>query len=168
MKRSRRQAKTERRITRLHARAGYVRRDALHKLTTALASEHRTVVVEKLNAKGLCRSGNRGLRRALHDASLAEIRRQLAYKTLWHDGTLIGAPTFYPSSKTCSNCQAVKAKLAPRRAHVPLRALRPGPRPGPERRDQPRSAPRDRRPEWWGDDKRAVAPALRRAYREPV
>ncbi|MDQ2760605.1 MAG: transposase, partial [Actinomycetota bacterium] len=42
---------------------------------------------------------------------LAEIRRQLAYKTAWHDGTLIGAPTFYPSSKTCSNCQAVKAKL---------------------------------------------------------
>ncbi len=111
VKRSRRQAKTERRITRLHARAGYVRRDALHKLTTALASEHRTIVVEKLNAKGLCRSGNRGLRRALHDASLAEIRRQLAYKALWRGGELIEAPTLFPSSKTCSRCRAVKAKL---------------------------------------------------------
>ncbi len=111
VKRSRRQARTEHRIARLHARAGNVRRDALHKLTTDLAARHRTVVVEKLNAKGLCRGGNRGLRRALHDASLAEIRRQLAYKTLWRGGELVQAASFYPSSKTCSGCRAVKAKL---------------------------------------------------------
>ncbi|MDQ2760638.1 MAG: IS607 family element RNA-guided endonuclease TnpB, partial [Actinomycetota bacterium] len=111
IRRSKRMRGTERRVARLHARAGYVRRDALHKLTTALASEHRTIVVEKLNAKGLCRSGNRGLRRALHDASLAEIRRQLAYKALWRGGELIQAPTLFPSSKTCSRCRAVKAKL---------------------------------------------------------
>jgi putative transposase len=68
-------------------------------------------VVEKLNAKGLCRAGNRGLRRSLHDASLAEIRRQLAYKTARRSATLIEAPTFYPSSKNCSGCGAAKAKL---------------------------------------------------------
>jgi IS605 OrfB family transposase len=55
--------------------------DAIHKLTTRLAATYGTVVVEKLNAKGLCRAGNRGLRRAIHDASLAEIRRQLTYST---------------------------------------------------------------------------------------
>lgn len=68
-------------------------------------------MVEKLNAAGLCRAGNRGLRRALHDASVAEIRRQLAYRAAWRKGTLIQASTFYPSSKTCSGCGAVKAKL---------------------------------------------------------
>ncbi len=111
IQRSHRQARTERRLARLHARARNVRQDAIHKLTGGLAAQHQTVVVEKLNARGLCRGGNRGLRRALHDASLAEIRRQLAYKTLWRGGTLIEAPSLYPSSKTCSGCGTAKAKL---------------------------------------------------------
>ena len=110
-RRSKRQQQTEQRVARLHARARNIRRDRVHKLTSRLAVEHGTIVVEHLNAAGLCRAGNRGLRRAIHDASLAEIRRQLAYKTAWRGGTLIQAPTFYPSSKTCSACGAAKAKL---------------------------------------------------------
>jgi putative transposase len=111
-KRSKRQKQTEQRIVRLHARARNIHQDHIHKLTSRLAAEHGTIVVEQLNAAGLCRAGNRGLRRALHDASLAEIRRQLAYKTVWRGGTLIQAPTFYPSSKTCSACGTAKAKLS--------------------------------------------------------
>lgn len=111
LNRSHRQRLTEQRVRRLHARARNVRQDALHKLTSELAATHGTVVVEHLNARGLCRAGNRGLRRAIHDASIAEIRRQLFYKTAWRNGTLIQAPTLYPSSKTCSACAAVKAKL---------------------------------------------------------
>lgn len=109
--RSARQRRTERRVRRLHARVVNVRRDALHKLTSRLAGEHGTIVVERLNARGLCRAGNRGLRRAVHDASMAEIRRQLSYKTAWRDRPLVEAPTFYPSSKTCSACGTAKAKL---------------------------------------------------------
>jgi len=109
--RSARQRRTEQRVRRLHAHVANIRRDALHKLTSRLADEHDTIVVEHLNARGLCRAGNRGLRRALHDAALAEIRRQLSYKMLWRGGTLVQAPTFYPSSKTCSACGAAKAKL---------------------------------------------------------
>lgn len=110
-RRSARQRRTERRIARLHEHARNVRRDAMHKLTSGLAGEYGTIVVERLNARGLCRAGNRGLRRALHDAALAELRRQLAYKTVWRGGTLIEAPPFYPSSKSCSACGAAKAKL---------------------------------------------------------
>ena len=110
-RRSGRQRRTERRVGRLHAHTANVRRDAMDKLTSRLAAQHATVVVERLNARGLCRAGNRGLRRALHDAGLAEIRRQLAYKTAWRGGTLIQAPALYPSSKTCSACGAAKAKL---------------------------------------------------------
>jgi putative transposase len=93
VKQSNRQRRAERSMTRLHARARNVRRDAIHKLTSRLASEHGTIVVERLNARGLCRSGNRGLRRALHDAALGELRRQLTYKCAWHGSTLIQAPT---------------------------------------------------------------------------
>jgi hypothetical protein len=59
------------------------------------------------------RSGNRGLRRAIHDAALGHLRRQLQSKTVWRGSQLIEAPTFYPSSKTCSACGAAKAKLHP-------------------------------------------------------
>jgi putative transposase len=54
---------------------------------------------------------NRRLARALADAGLAELRRQLTYKTSWYGSQLIAADRFYPSSKTCSACGWVKAKL---------------------------------------------------------
>ncbi len=62
----------------------------------------------------MSRSGGaykRGLNRAIGDAALAEIRRQLTYKTDWTGTGLHVADRWYPSSKTCSNCQAVKTKL---------------------------------------------------------
>jgi putative transposase len=100
---------TRQRLARVHARAASLRRDALHKLTTALATEHGVLVVEQLNLAGMVR--NRHLARALSDSGLAELRRQLAYKTVWYGSRLIVADRFYPSSKTCSACGWVKAKL---------------------------------------------------------
>jgi putative transposase len=108
---SRRMDKTQSRVRKLHTRASNIRGNAIHNLTSRLAGEFSLIVVERLNVRGLCRSGHAGLRRALHDAALAEIRRQLAYKTAWHGGTLIEAPTFYPSSKICSACGTAKTKL---------------------------------------------------------
>jgi putative transposase len=67
--RSKGQRRTEQCLTSLHAHVRNVRRDALHKLTTELAATHGAIVVEKLNARELCRAGNRGLRRGIHDAS---------------------------------------------------------------------------------------------------
>ncbi|MDQ1294545.1 MAG: putative transposase [Actinomycetota bacterium] len=86
------------------------RKDALHKLTTGLVSTYGTVVVEDLHVAGMVR--NRRLARHVQDASFAEIRRQLAYKTAWRGSTLIVADRWFASSKTCSACGAVKAKLA--------------------------------------------------------
>jgi putative transposase len=107
--RSRRRNHTRRRLARVHARAANLRRDALHKLTTTLATQHGVVVIENLNLAGMVR--NRRLARVLADVGLAELRRQLAYKTAWHGTRLLLADRFYPSSKTCSACGWVKAKL---------------------------------------------------------
>ncbi len=93
-----------------HARVANLRRDGLHKLTTRLAREYGTVVVEDLNVTGML--ANRRLARHIADAGFAEIRRQLAYKTQWNGGRLLVADRWYPSSKTCSGCGAVKTKLA--------------------------------------------------------
>ncbi|MFI2712842.1 IS607 family element RNA-guided endonuclease TnpB [Micromonospora sp. NPDC018662] len=98
------------RLGRVHARVANLRRDGLHKLTTRLAREHGTIVVEDLNVTGMLR--NPRLARHIADAGFAEIRRQLAYKTEWNGGRLLVADRWYPSSKTCSGCGTVKTKLA--------------------------------------------------------
>ena len=106
---SRHREETRRRLARLHARVVHIRQDAMHRLTTRLARTYGTVVVERLQMAGLLR--NRRLSRALADAALAELRRQLAYKTAWYGSRLIEADPFYPSSKRCSRCGVVKAAL---------------------------------------------------------
>jgi putative transposase len=98
------------RLARLHARVANIRGDALHKATTDLAARYETLVAEDLNVAGMAR--NRRLARAIADAGFGQTRRMLAYKTTWNGGWLITADRFYPSSKTCSGCGAVKAKLA--------------------------------------------------------
>ena len=97
------------RLARLHARVASVRVDALHKATTALASQYETVVIEDLNVVGLVR--NRHLASAIVDQGFGQARRMLGYKTTWHGGALVIADRWFPSSKTCSGCGAVKAKL---------------------------------------------------------
>jgi len=105
----RNRAETRRRLARAHARAAAIRRDAWHKLTTRLARTYGVVVVETLGVAGMMR--NRRLARAAADAAPAELRRQLAYKCVWYGSRLVEADRFWPSSKTCSHCGAVKERL---------------------------------------------------------
>ncbi|MFF5004872.1 IS607 family element RNA-guided endonuclease TnpB [Streptomyces phaeochromogenes] len=95
---------------RVHHRVANLRENALHNLTTSVAAEYGTVVVEDLNVAGMLR--NRRLARRIADAGFGEIRRQLDYKTRQRHATRLAvADRWYPSSKTCSGCGAVKAKL---------------------------------------------------------
>jgi putative transposase len=98
------------RLARLHARVANIRADALHKATTGLAQHYEIVVAEDLNVAGMAR--NRRLARAIADQGFGQARRMLGYKTSWNGGQLILADRWFPSSKTCSGCGAVKAKLA--------------------------------------------------------
>jgi putative transposase len=75
-----------------------------------LAKTYDLIVVEDLNVKGMVR--NHSLAKHIFDASWGEFTRQLEYKTKWYGSTLIKANRFYPSSKTCSRCGTVKAKLS--------------------------------------------------------
>jgi transposase len=101
---------TQRELTRRHARVANLRAEALHQLTTGLAAEYGTVVVERLNVAGMVR--NRRLARAIADSGMGQIRRLLGYKCRWAGGRLVEADTFFASSKTCSGCGTVKAKLS--------------------------------------------------------
>src|SRR6202022_1011976 len=85
------------------------RRDELHKLSTRLVREHGTIVIEDLNVAGMLK--NRRLARHVSGVGMGELRRQIEYKTGWAGSTVHVADRWYPSSKTCSACGVVKAKL---------------------------------------------------------
>jgi putative transposase len=93
----------------VHARVAAVRADTLHKATTRLAARYETIVVEDLNVTGMI--SNKRLARAVADQGFGTARRMLGYKTQRNGGTLVVADRWYPSSKTCSKCGSVKAKL---------------------------------------------------------
>ena len=101
--------KSATRLARIHARVANIRANALHKATSDLARRYETVAAEDLNVAGMIR--NRKLARAISDQGFGYARQMLAYKTTCNGGRLIPADRFYPSSKTCSACGAVKAKL---------------------------------------------------------
>ena len=92
-----------------------VRRDFAAKAAHGLAKNYETVVVEDLNVRAMMVRGGaykRGLNRAIAQASFADLRRRITYKTQWNGGVTIVADRWFPSSKTCSRCGEVKSKLS--------------------------------------------------------
>ena len=110
VKGSKRCAKARAKVARLHAHVANQRSDAMHKLTTRLARTYSDVSVEDLNAAGMVK--NHRLAKAIMDAAFGEFRRQLEYKTARTGAALHVVDRWYPSSKTCSKCGRVKAKLS--------------------------------------------------------
>ncbi len=106
---SKNRRKAVRRLAKTHARVAHVRENVLHEISAAIAKRFGVVGMEDLNVDGMGR--NRHLAKALHDAALAELARQVEYKTAWNGGRVVLADRFYPSSKKCSRCGAVKAEL---------------------------------------------------------
>jgi putative transposase len=108
-RKSRRMLDSERHLARLNERVANVRREHAHLLTTHLTREFGVIGAESLNVKGMLAS--RRLARQIGDVGWGRILDQLSYKASWCAGRFCHAGRFYPSSKTCSACSAVKAKL---------------------------------------------------------
>lgn len=87
-----------------------IRSDYTHKTTHALVSMlPQTVVMEDLNVSGMMK--NRHLAKAIKDQRLYEFIRQIQYKCEERGIEFVQVSRFYPSSKTCSNCGAIKRDL---------------------------------------------------------
>ena len=87
-----------------------IRSDATHKFTTKVCKSHATVVIEDLNIEGMIKKAKfRAIKRAFNSSLMTQIHYQLSYKARH----LIKGPRFFPSSKTCSNCGAIKSELPP-------------------------------------------------------
>ena len=102
-------------VRKYHNTMANVRRDLAAKAAHDLARDYATVVIEDLNVRAMMVRGGaykRGLNRAIAQASFADLRRRITYKTRWNGGTTIVADRWFPSSKTCSRCGEVKSKLS--------------------------------------------------------
>ena len=98
----------QRRIDRLQRRITGLRRNAHHQMTSALVNKFQSLVIEDLNVEGMMADLTP---KAQADAGMGEIKRQIIYKGQWHHCKVVLADRYYPSSKTCSACGVVNAKL---------------------------------------------------------
>ena len=97
---------------RIQLRMNNIRNDACHKFTTAITKSHGIVVIEDIDIQGLkqdAQQATRAVRHAYQDSVMSQVLWQLQYKAQ----TIIKAPRYYPSSKTCSQCGHVKNELPP-------------------------------------------------------
>jgi putative transposase len=107
---SKNRAKLLKRRARLHGTIAKTRALELHRITNELVRRFGVIGIEDLNLASMG-AHKGGLGRSVSDASLGELRRQLAYKTADRGTRLVVVDRFYPSSKTCSSCGSVRAKL---------------------------------------------------------
>ncbi|WXG43817.1 MAG: RNA-guided endonuclease TnpB family protein [Promethearchaeati archaeon SRVP18_Atabeyarchaeia-1] len=109
VKGSRNWADAQSRLARCEFRTACIRRDAQHKATAMLARTKSVVGVESLNVAGLMK--NHCLAKQIADAGIGEFLRQLKYKAKWYGSVVVAADPFFPSTKRCSNCGAVKDEM---------------------------------------------------------
>ncbi|WP_286741060.1 RNA-guided endonuclease InsQ/TnpB family protein [Psychrobacter sp. UBA3068] len=103
---NREKAKTK--LSRLHYKIRCIRQDSLHKITSDLVKAFDVMAIEDLNVKGMVK--NRRLSRAISDLGFFEFKRQLIYKANEQGKTVKSVGRFYPSSKTCTNCNHILGK----------------------------------------------------------
>lgn len=96
-------------LGRLHARIHNIRQDWCHKATTGLVREFSLIGIEGLNIRGML--ANEKLARSIADIGMYEFKRQLHYKAHLYGSEVVEADRWYPSSKTCSDCGAITAKM---------------------------------------------------------
>ncbi len=112
--RSNRARENQARLRRTYAHVARIRKDTIHKASYHAATTNAINVVEDLRVEQMGRKGHgkRAFNRAQHDATMAEFRRQLAYKHSWYGSQLWLAAWWYASSKTCSRCKTKKTKFS--------------------------------------------------------
>ena len=96
-------------LNKLYRKTVNSRQDFSHKLTSTLVKNIHYFSLEDLNVKGMMQ--NHHLAKAISDVSFSEFKQQLEYKARYHDRVFYQVDRFYPSSKLCSCCGALKSDL---------------------------------------------------------
>ena len=110
---SRNYQKQKLKVAKVYEKITNTRADFLHKLSFNILKNHAVLAIEDLNVKGMVK--NRKLAKAISDSSWSAFTTMLAYKAEWYGKELIKIDRWFPSSKTCSNCDHLLTK-----AQLPL------------------------------------------------
>lgn len=94
--------KARRRLAKQHRRVARIRSDFLHKASRKLVNESQALVFETLKIKNMLK--NHHLAGAIADAGWGEFVRMIEYKAERAGCHVARVDTYFPSSKTCSQC----------------------------------------------------------------
>ena len=102
--------KSQKQLLRVSRKLTNIRCNYIHQTTSEIVNRKpKFIVLEDLNVSGMMK--NRHLAKAVQEQGFYEFRRQMEYKCAWNNIQLIMADRFFPSSKTCSCCGAIKRDL---------------------------------------------------------
>ncbi len=97
-------------LARRHEQIKNRRINHLHQISHKIVSENQALIVmEDLAVKNMVK--NHKLARSISNASWSELVRQIQYKQEWNGGEFIKIDRYFPSSKTCSNCDFIIESL---------------------------------------------------------
>ncbi len=97
-------------VAKLHEKVANQRKDFQHKLSRQIANAVDVVCIESLNMKGMSKSLNFG--KSVSDNAFGSFISMLDYKLKESGKQLIKIDKWFPSSKMCSGCGAVKETLS--------------------------------------------------------
>ena len=102
--------KAELKLLKINHKLTNIRKDYIHKVTTEIIKrEPSFIVLEDLNVSGMLK--NKHLSKSIQQQSFYRFREILTYKAEQAGIKLVIADRFYPSSKLCSHCGAIKHNL---------------------------------------------------------
>ncbi|SHK61234.1 transposase, IS605 OrfB family, central region [Paramaledivibacter caminithermalis DSM 15212] len=103
-------AKIEKKIKKLHRKLQNIRLNHIHQTTSKMVkAKPSRVVMEDLKVSNMMK--NKHLAKAIANQGFYTFINQMNYKCEKYGIEFIQTPTFYPSSKTCSNCGTIKKDL---------------------------------------------------------
>ena len=102
--------KGEHELLKVTRRLTNIRRNHLHQTTSNIIKRKPSFIcIEDLNVSGMMK--NRHLSKAIQQQGFYEFRRQIEYKSVWNNISVIIADRFFPSSKLCNCCGSIKKDL---------------------------------------------------------
>ncbi|WP_429500775.1 RNA-guided endonuclease InsQ/TnpB family protein (plasmid) [Robbsia andropogonis] len=110
-------ANKKRRVKAIHAKIANQRKDAIHKETSALVSQHAAIFVGNVNAKALAKTS---MAKSVHDAAWTTFRTQLKYKAIRQCVVFEEVNEAF-STQTCSCCGVISPSSPKGRAGLGIR-----------------------------------------------
>ena len=97
-------------LLKLNHKLTNIRQNYVHQVTSEIIKRKPSfIVLEDLNVSGMMK--NKHLSKAVQQQEFYEFRRQIEYKAKWNNIPVVIADRFFPSSKLCSCCGAIKKDL---------------------------------------------------------